>query len=218
MAKRYVRKKQGRGARLGLWALLIAVAALLVALIVALSRGGSEAPAQGDGLWDGSWYEDDLGRIPNDRALIGGMKAFEKKTGVRPYLTILEDVDPEELDLFAQDQYEALFSSGDHLLVVYDEWGEDAYYLTARTGGESALTAADAARLLACLEQAYADPANGSYADAFGAGFRRGGRELSANQGGSGAVGLLVGLGCLLAVLSVTLFLFLRKKPRQLDD
>ena len=218
MAKRYVRKKNRRDVRPGLWALLIALLALIVVLIVVLSRnGGDEPAAQGDGLWDGGWYEDDLGRIQGDRALVKGMKAFEQDTGVRPYLTILEGVDPEELDLFAGDQYEALFGSGDHLLVIYDEWGTDAYYLAARTGAESALTDRDVSLLLSCIEQAYADADNASYADAFGAGFARGAEELAVRSGRSKQVNLLLGLGILLAVLSAVLFLFLRKKAR-LDD
>ncbi len=218
MAKRYVRKKKRRDARPGLWALVIALLALIVVLAVVLSRGGrEETPAQGDGLWDGSWYEDDLGRIQSDRALVKGMKAFEKKTGVRPYLTLLEGVDPEALDLFAQDQYEALFSSGDHLLVVYDEWEESAYYLAAQTGAESALTDRDVSLLLSRIEQAYADGDNASYADAFGAGFARGAEELAIRSGSNSRVNLLLGLGILLAALSVILFLFLRKKTRVSD-
>ncbi len=219
MAKRYVRKKKGKGVRLGLWAVLTAAAILAVVLLIVLLPGDREkAPAaQGDGLWDGSWYDDGLGRIERDRPLVKGMKAFEKQTGVKPYLTLLEGVDPEELDLFAQDQYEALFSGGDHLLVVYDEWEENIYYLSARTGEGSALTAADAARLLVCIETAYADPANGTYAEAFGAGFVQGAREL-ADGTGSGGVGLLLALSFLLVALSVTLILFLRKKARVSDD
>ena len=87
MAKRYVRKKKRRNARPGRWALLIALLALIVVLAVVLSRSGrEETPAQGDGLWDGSWYEDDLGRIQSDRALVKGMKAeeaIERLRGIR---------------------------------------------------------------------------------------------------------------------------------------
>lgn len=216
MAKRYVRKKK-KGARLGcgLWTVLIAAAALLVVILVISlsSRKQEEAPRAADALWDGGWYEDDLGYIQNDKALVKGMKAFEKKTGLKPYLTLMDGVDPEELDYFAGEQYEALFGGGDHLLVVYDEWEENEYYLSAKTGEGSSLTDEDLSWLLSCLEKAYADPANETYAEAFGAGFARGGRELSVKKEKSG-VGLLIVLGLLLILLSGTLVLFLRKKAR----
>ena len=214
MAKRYVRKKKEKGIRVGQWVLLAAVAVLIVALVIAFSPDGEEeASAAENSLWDGSWYADDLGRIRRDRPLVKGMKAYWKKTGTRPYLTILEGIDPEELDAFVQDQYEALFDSGDHLLVVYDEWGEGVYYLSARRGAESALTEANVSRLLGCIEKAYADPDNDSYAEAFGEGFAQAARELPDKAGGSG-VGLLLALSFLLAALGVTLILFLRKNAR----
>ena len=112
-----------------------------------------------------------------------------------------------------QDQYDALFTDGGHVLVVYDEWEENEYYLSAKTGEGSSLTDEDLSRLLSCLEKAYADPANDTYAEAFGAGFARGGRELSVKKEKSG-VGLLIVLGLLLILLSGTLVLFLRKKAR----
>ena len=204
---------------MALLAVLASLTVLIVVLAIVLSSRGGEEPARAaDALWDGGWYEDDLGRIQNDRALVRGMKAFEKRTGVRPYLTLLADIAPEELDGFAQDQYEALFGDGDHLLVVYDEWAEGTYYLAGRTGENSAMTAADVSTLLACIEKAYADPDNGSYAAAFGAGFRQGARALPDRREGSGGAGLLLALGLLLAALSFILILFLRKKARLMDD
>lgn len=214
MDKRFVRKKKGKGIRLGMLAVLAALV-VLAAAIGFSSCAREKGSAQGDALWDGSWYEDDLGRIQKDRPLVKGMKAFEKRTGVRPFLTLLGNVPPDELDTFAQEQYEALFNGGAHLLVVYDEWEDSVYYLSARTGADSPLTEGDTARLLSCIESAYADPANDSYAAAFGAGFVRGAEALSPGTGTDG-VGLLVALGVLLAALSVVLILFLRKKARNL--
>ena len=214
--KRYVRKKK-RSRRLGcfLWLVMLGLVTGLVVFLILRSASGSAdkaAPAQ-DPLWDGSWYVDELGRIDDDQALVKGMEAFEKRTGVRPYLTILDGVAPEALDGFVQEQYEALFGGDDHLLVVYDEWGSDEYFLSGRTGKTSALSAADVEAVLACLEAAYADPANRSDAEAFGAGFAQGAEETSV-RGNFGGVGLLLALGILLAVLSVVLILFLRKRAR----
>ncbi len=148
MAQKKTLRKKKRIRRPGrLLLLVLALAAALGLILFLVLRPADEPTAQvspaGDGLWDGSWYEDDLGRIEKDKALVKGMAAFEKKTGVRPFLTLLNGIDPEELYVFVQDQYEALFSEGDHLLVVYDEWGSDEYFLSAQAGAGSALSAED---------------------------------------------------------------------------
>ena len=218
MSKRSARKKKRQRARLirllGLF--LVAVAAVTGALILLLRPDPEEAaPLAGDALWDGGWYADDLGLIPNDRALVRGMKAFEKRAGTRPYLSLLSGVEPKELDLFAREQYEALFTEGDHLLVVYDEWEEGTYYLAAEAGAESALTDEDVSRLLTAIEKAYADPANETYADAFGAGFAQGAKAVSAREGRySIGVTVLLVLGIILLVLGAILVVFLRKRRR----
>lgn len=217
MSKRSARKKKRQRARLirllGLF--LVAVAAVTAALILLLRPDPEEAaPLAGDALWDGGWYADDLGLIPNDRALVRGMKAFEKRAGTRPYLSLLSGVEPKELDLFAREQYEALFAEGDHLLVVYDEWEDDAYYLSARAGGTSALSQEDVAKVLNALEAAYADSANGTYAEAFGAGFARGAKAVTATVSAGGGAGLLLALGLVLLLLAFVLVLILRKRAR----
>lgn len=215
MAKRSVKKRRRRRIRIGL--LLLLAAAVVAALVIGLVFWGRDKGSSGsDALWDGSWYDDDLGCIEKDRSLVGGMKAFEKATGVRPYLSILNGIEPQALDEFARDQYEALFSEEGHLLVLYDEWGEGAYYLSAQAGG--ALSEEDISSLLSCIERAYADPANASYADAFGAGFRLGAEALSGQREESnGGVKLLVALGVLLLALSAVLILLLRKKALDIN-
>ena len=218
MAKRYVRKKKKGARRRRLLLLIILAAVLILALVIGISscrKGGSDttAPEGGGALWDGGWYEDDLGRIQNDRALVKGMKAFEKKTGAKPYLTLLDGIEPEELEIFAQDQYEALFESGDHVLVVYDEWEESAYALAGKTGENSTLTDEDVSRLLTCIEKAYADPANTSYEAAFGTGFAQAAEEMPASKQKDGA-GLLLAMGIVLAVMSAVLIVLLRRRTR----
>lgn len=207
--KRYVRKKNtSRRPGCLLWLLLVALAVGL-ALFLILRPASDTKDAAGDM----GWYTDDLGRIEDDKALVEGMAAFEKRTGVRPYLTILDGIAPEALDYFVQEEFASFFSDGDNLLVVYDEWGSDEYYLSARAGDESALSAKDVESVLACLEAAYADPAYKSYAQAFGAGFEQGANRVSA-PAKTGGAGLLLALGLLLLALSVVLVLFLRKKAR----
>ena len=86
--KRNARKRKRRIARLGLLVLLAAVAVLAVVLVIrSFSDQTEDVPQEGDALWDGGWYDDDLGVIRQDRPLVRGMKAFEKKTGSKPYLT-----------------------------------------------------------------------------------------------------------------------------------
>ena len=218
MAKRYVKKKKKKrrsGFLAGAAVLFLAILVLVIVLLVTSSRRQDDPPVQAaDALWDGSWYQDDLGLIDGDKALLKGMKTFEKRTGVKPFLTLLNGVDPDELDIFAQDQYDALFDHGGHLLVVYDEWEDDAYYLSARAGGTSALSQEDVAKVLNALEAAYADSANGTYAEAFGAGFARGAKAVTATVSAGGGVGLLLALGLVLLLLAFVLVLILRKRAR----
>ena len=215
MAKRHAQRKKQRdrsGCFVGMALLLLAALALVVVLLSLSTCKGKTKPEQPeDVLWDGGWYQDDLGRIEDDKALIKGMEAFEKRTKVKPYLTILDGVDPEELSIFVYDQYDALFADGGHLLVVYDEWGEDGYYLVARAGEATSLSEENVETILACLEAAYADPANETYAEAFGAGFRQAAKALPA--AGSG-VGLLIA-GLLLMLLSAGLVFCLRRRARE---
>ena len=214
MAKRYVKKKKKKGLRLGRLLGLVLLLAALVLLLVWILRPSAEGEATQNDAAGAGWYADDLGRVEDGKALISGMKTFEKRTGVKPFLTLLSDIDPEELDIYAEDQYDALFTDGDHVLVVYDEWGEGAYCLTAQTGTESALLASDVSTLLTCIERAYADPANKTYADAFGAGFSEAAKELTAGSGLSGGVKLLLALGGILLLLAAALVILLRKRAR----
>ena len=214
MAKRYVKKKKKRVRRLArLLGLLVLLAVVVLVLVLAL-RPSPEASVPAAKAGDDSWYRDDIGRIEEDKPLVKGMAAFEKKTGARPFLTLLAGVDPEELDLFVQDQYDALFTDGGHVLVVYDEWEEGTYYLSARAGEGSGLSQEDVAYLLSAIETAYADPANASYAAAFGAGFSGGVQALSTGSRSNSGVIMLLVIGLLLILLSAILVLFLRKRAR----
>lgn len=219
MAKRTSRKKRRK--RILRLSLVVLVAAVLVgSLIVGLvscDRDREPPAPAGDALWDGGWYEDELGRIGRDRPLVKGMKTFEQRTGVKPYLSLTDGVEPQEVEDFAREQYGALFEEGAHLLVVYDEWGEGTYYLAAQTGPDSPLADEQRALVLSCLEKAYSDPANKTYAAAFGAGFAAAAEALAPARQADG-VGLLLGMGLLMILMSVGLILFLRKRARQAKD
>ncbi len=210
MAKQFVRKRRS-GIRWDRLALLAAPLLVTTLVLILIFRGIQGPSKTGNAAGDGNWFEDSLGRIEDSRPLVEGMKAFEARTGIRPYLSLMSGVEPETLDSFAQNRYQAHFSGEGRLLVVYDEWEEGVYYLSAQAGG--ALTEDDLSRFLAAMERAYADPANGSYAAAFGAGFRQGAEELSVKTDGSGT-GLLTALGLTLLVLSVVLVLLMRRRVR----
>ena len=212
MAKRYVkiRKRKIRLDRL-LAGVLVLVARGAALIFGVSSCRRNEAPAE---TADAGWYRDDLGLIEDDRALVEGMEAFEKRIGVRPFLALLEGVDPEELDVFTEDLYDALFDHGGRLLAVYDEWEEDVYYLSAWAGEASSLSRESVDAVLACLEDAYADPANGSYAQAFGSGFARGAEAVSSRVSAGAGAGLFVVLGLLLLILAAALALILRRRFR----
>ena len=215
MAKGHIRKKKRElRPNWGMLALITAVFVLILSLAVGLATCRRDEGPEADALWDGSWYRDDLGRLGEDKALVRGMEAFEKKTGIKPFLILLGDLDPEELDAYARGQFEALFGGGDHLLVIYDEWEEDIYFLSARAAEGSPLEEADLSRLLDALENAYDDPGNGSYAEAFGAGFAAGGELLAEKTQRSGGGWWLWLLGLILLALGGALALRSRKKAR----
>ena len=74
------------------------------------------------------YYTDRLGWINNETKLISGLKHFYEKTGVQPYLYLTDTINgshfPTEQDLeaFATDLYDELFTDEAHLLIVFFEY------------------------------------------------------------------------------------------------
>lgn len=142
--------------------LTVIVAIVLLTVVVDLvhfiSGGGSDSDVtastvQREALPAGSvnetgYYTDELGWIGNSTKLEAGMKNFYKATGVQPYLYITDSVngnhDPtaEELESFANEQYDALFTDEAHLLLVFFEYYPGEYYTWCVTGVQ-AKTVAD---------------------------------------------------------------------------
>lgn len=91
-----------------------------------------------------NYYTDELGWISSGSNLTAGMKKFYERTGVQPYLYLIDNVDGnyypsgEELDAFAQETYYKLFTDEAHLLVVYQEY-DGYYYLSLYAGGQARL-------------------------------------------------------------------------------
>ncbi len=73
------------------------------------------------------YYTDTIGWITDQNALTSGMKDFYRRTGVQPYLYLLDNIDGNDspsvtqLSSFAEDQYDTLFSDEGHFLLVFWE-------------------------------------------------------------------------------------------------
>ncbi len=81
------------------------------------------------------YYTDETGSFINSSTeLTSGLKSFYQQTGVQPYVYITDNIDgdyapsEDDLDTFAENLYESLFTDEGHLLFVYvDLTGSDGY-------------------------------------------------------------------------------------------
>ena len=79
------------------------------------------------------YYTDELGWINNETKLVRGLKYFYEETGVQPYLYITDTVNgshypsESELDTYARDLYDQLFTDEAHLLLVFFEYENNGY-------------------------------------------------------------------------------------------
>ncbi len=88
---------------------------------------------------DAGYYTDELGWISNRRQLERGMESFYEKTGVMPYLYIIDSIDGETnpplnaFTNFANDAYDALFEDRNgeideaHVLVIFQKHYDGEY-------------------------------------------------------------------------------------------
>ena len=87
-----------------------------------------------------TYYTDELGWIGNSIKLEAGMKNFYKETGVQPYLYLTDSVNGNyrpteaELEAFALEKYDALFTDEAHVLLVFLEYYPSEYYTWCITG------------------------------------------------------------------------------------
>lgn len=93
------------------------------------------------------YFTDELGWINNNTKLLSGLKYFYQKTGVQPYLYITDKVNGTsypsegELDEFARNLYDELFTDEAHLLFVFFE--HDNSYMDRYVAGTQAKTVID---------------------------------------------------------------------------
>ena len=75
------------------------------------------------------------------------MEAFFKKTGVKPYLYLTDNVygstepSDKQMDTFANSLYDKLFTDENHFLLVFQEYGD--YYMTWYVSGSDAAEVVD---------------------------------------------------------------------------
>lgn len=96
------------------------------------------------------YYTDELGWISNKTTLVNGLKSFYRQTGVQPYLYLTDTVEGthcptvEQLDAFANELYDQLFTDEAHLLLVFFEWeGNPGSYMYRYVCGTQAKTVVD---------------------------------------------------------------------------
>ena len=89
------------------------------------------------------YYTDDAGWIKNKTELTDGLRHFYKKTGVQPYVYITEQINgsntasSKEVETFANNLYDELFTDEAHLLLVFYE-GMPSQYTTRYVTGTQA--------------------------------------------------------------------------------
>lgn len=138
------RPQKSNGGGCGCITLLIVLIVIAVVFIVVFSIMGSMNSSNSGGnitvssvervaLPPGSvnetkYYTDELGWINNETKLINGLKHFYKETGVQPYLYLTDTINgshfPTDLELesFAANLYDELFTDEAHLLLVFFEY------------------------------------------------------------------------------------------------
>lgn len=132
---------------------IFAVILLLAAMAFVVSGGSSDSgvtasTVKREALPAGSadetaYYTDELGWIGSSTRLEAGMKNFYKETGVQPYLYITGTVNGSheptqtELEAFANEKYDALFTDEAHLLLVFFEYYPSEYMTWCITGRQA---------------------------------------------------------------------------------
>lgn len=108
------------------------------------------------------YYTDEIGWINNETKLLSGLKQFYKKTGVQPYLYLTDTINgshypsQSELESYANNLYDKLFTDEAHLLLVFFEY-DDMYmdWYIAGTQAKSVIDREAADILLDYIDRYY---------------------------------------------------------------
>lgn len=143
--------KKGCGKPVIIAAAVIAGIIILVLIISSISKNNSDiarSTVAREALPAGSvtetgYYTDSIGVVEDRKALEKGLKYFYEKTGVQPYVYMIDEVggssnpSPAQLEQFAREQYGGLFKDEAHFLLVYFEQ-DDAYQCSYYVGDRAA--------------------------------------------------------------------------------
>lgn len=128
---------------------ILVVLVIIIAVVFAVSSGDTDVtkstvarePLPKGSVSETDYYKDDLGWIENKAVLISGLKHFYEKTGVQPFVYITDTVNGShypsysDLETFANNKYDELFTDEAHLLLVFFEYEANPgkymdYYVT----------------------------------------------------------------------------------------
>ncbi len=131
--------------------IILVVLAIVLVLVIALSSGSTEVtkstvarePLPQGSVNETGYYTDEVGWVSNKSVLTKGLKYFYDKTGVQPYIYIVDTVNgshnPSDSDLqnFANDLYDELFTDEAHILLVFFEYTPSRYMNYYVTGTQA---------------------------------------------------------------------------------
>ena len=89
------------------------------------------------------YYSDELGWIQNETEAVDGLRHFYNETGVQPHVHITGDIDGstnpsmDEVEAYANDLYDELFTDEAHLLLVFFEPRPNDYMTYYVTGSQA---------------------------------------------------------------------------------
>lgn len=137
--------------------LIVLILVLIIGAYIASTIGGfteitkstvARQPLPAGSVNETEYYTDELGWINNQTKMEEGLKYFYQKTGVQPYVVIIDKVNgshnpnESELDSYANALYDQLFADEAHLLFVFYEY--DEFYMDRYVAGTQAKTVIDA--------------------------------------------------------------------------
>ena len=165
------------------------------------------------------YYTDELGWINSRTRLTAGMKNFYQKTGVQPYLYITDTVQDthyptnQDLDTFANAQYDELFRDEAHVLIVFFEHEQGNYHTWYVCGTQAKTVLDDEAMdiLLDYIDRYYYGDMDD--ADYFSRAFDDAGRRIMTVTTSPGVyAGLVLGL---LAIIVIAFIWWNRAKKQK---
>lgn len=131
------------------------------------------------------YYTDETGWIDNQTVMVDGLRHFYNETGVQPHVFITDNVNGSvnpsltDVEEYAFDLYDELFTDEAHLLFLYVEPNADEYmtYYVTGTQARSVIDSEAGDILLDYVDRYYYDT-NMTYAEFFSQSFRDAGDRI----------------------------------------